>query len=112
MRIELQPDQHWLFAANIAKHHRRRGIYGRLLRYVLSTVAGDGHSGEILASINPTNKASMAAHRQMIDETLGSCVAVRFLSLAICCSTSSLQTVQMVGFGESTAIKVTVGRGE
>lgn len=106
LEIQLRPHQSWLFAANIAKSHRQRGIYGRLLQYVLTTANEEvGQQSEVLASINPTNKPSMAAHRRMIDETLGKCVAARFLSLAICRSGGKLITTRSIGLGKKTAIK-------
>ncbi|KAA1257902.1 hypothetical protein LF1_03920 [Rubripirellula obstinata] len=106
LKIQLQPSQRWLFAANVAKSHRQRGIYGRMLRYVLWSVGQDGVQTEILASINPTNKASMAAHRRMIAETLGKCIAARFLSLGFCISTGDLTTTKPIGIGSETLVEV------
>ena len=77
LRIQLRPHQSWLFAACIAKSHRQRGIYTRMLQHVLRSQA----DREIFASINPTNKASIAAHRSMIAETQGTSFALRVFRL-------------------------------
>jgi hypothetical protein len=106
LQIQLQPSQKWLFAANIAKSHRRRGIYGRLLRYTLHSVSPAPGSGDVLASINPTNKASIAAHRPMIAATLGTCLAARWLSLSLCGSTGQLKTTRAIRLAKPTQIVV------
>jgi GNAT superfamily N-acetyltransferase len=79
VRIRLKPDQVWLFAAFVDKSHRRRGIYRGLLNEVLRHP-----SGTILASINPTNKPSMAAHDAFIRRKIGTCVAIKIGSRAKC----------------------------
>lgn len=79
LRVVLADDQAWLFAARVAPGNRRRGVYRRLLRHVLSSDSSRTH----LASINPTNRASTAAHRQFLRSTIGTCVSFRFFSVAV-----------------------------
>lgn len=109
LTIRLQSNQRWLFAANVSKSHRRRGIYGRMLRYVLSSAEeASDESGsvrsEILASINPTNKASMAAHRSLIEKTWGCCIIARLLSLHFCISNGNLKTTRILGLQETALV--------
>lgn len=91
--IELQPDTSWLFAAYVEKSHRRQGIYRRLLAFALAT----NEINRVFASINLFNNASMAAHRCMIVQKLGSCWAVRMLGLSVCHGNDRLLTKQAIG---------------
>jgi GNAT superfamily N-acetyltransferase len=95
LRIHLEPDQAWIFAAYVAKDQRGRGVYASLLSHVLRTKTAQTH----FASINPTNQASMAAHRKFIRSTLGTCFALRILGLAICWCSGGLQQDKWLSFG-------------
>ncbi len=88
VRIRLNHQQSWLFAAFIERSHRRRGIYRRLVNQALSQ---QPRSVRTYASINPTNKASIAAHRQYIQRTVGTCVVMRVLGKTVCWGTGDLQ---------------------
>lgn len=91
--IELDPDECWLFAAYIEKSHRRRGIYARLLTFVMTTDS----KTKVFASINSYNKASIAAHRHMIARVLGTCWAGHLLGLSGCRSNGDLLTLKSIG---------------
>ena len=102
LKILLQPNQSWLFAAYISKSHRQRGIYRRMLRYALQSQT----DRQVLAAINPTNKASIAAHQSMISETLGTSIAARLFSFACCVCKGRLRTIQALGLGLSNPTKI------
>ena len=94
LRIDLADDQVWLFAAYVAKSHRRRGIYRRLLEFVLRSEASGERPKTVYASINPTNKASIAAHRVYVADVAGTSLAVRVLSWTWCCANGRLRVDQ------------------
>lgn len=79
-RILLTPHQAWIFAAYVSKSHRGARIYPRLLNHVLA------ESDELThyASINTTNRASLAAHRHFVVAATGRCLLLRIGSLAVC----------------------------
>jgi hypothetical protein len=73
MRIMLESDQAWVFAAHVDRSRRGQGIYCQLLSSVLASDPSSKH----YAAINPTNKASLAAHHRFIQSAVGTCIAVR-----------------------------------
>ncbi|TWU60040.1 hypothetical protein Poly51_03140 [Rubripirellula tenax] len=79
VRILLTENQSWIFAAMVAKAHRRRRIYRRLLWHVVAS-----QKQTLFASINPTNKASIAAHAPFIRRTAGTCIVLRILGRTFC----------------------------
>lgn len=86
LRVRLLPEQSWLFAAFISKSHRGQGLYQSLLADVLADV-----DQRVYASINPTNKSSIAAHRTCIRRKVGTCVAVKIFSWSMCLAGGDLQ---------------------
>ncbi len=79
IRIRMAPEQSWLFAAYVLKPFRRRGVYRAILDHVLLDQATT-----IFAAINPTNKASMAAHRPYVRRIVGRCTVFRVLNWTGC----------------------------
>ncbi|TWT50373.1 hypothetical protein Pla22_31150 [Rubripirellula amarantea] len=114
VRIHLNDDQVWLFAAFIAKSHRRRGIYRRLLEYVLTTHSRDdlGLRPMVLASINPTNKASIAAHQVYFASEVGTAWTVRVLSWTWCRANGRLHVDQTVGNSARSPLTMTIATAE
>jgi hypothetical protein len=86
IRMRLQSDQAWLFAAFVTKSHRRRGLYVRLLGQILTDT-----DRTVFASVNSTNKASIAAHRTFARRKVGSCVAVKVGPWSTCQVRGDLQ---------------------
>ncbi len=86
LRIRLSPSQRWLFAAYVSKSHRRRGIYRRLLNHAIAD-----NEAATFASINPTNKASIAAHRPFASRRVGTCVAIRIFRWSTCVANGDLR---------------------
>jgi len=92
LRIELAPDQSWIFAALVDKQFRRRGIYSRVFAFMVNHLEQTA-GGQQLISINPYNIASVKAHEEYIDCVLGSVFALRVFGLAFClCSGQRLQS--------------------
>lgn len=94
MRIDLSENQAWIFAAYVAKTHRGQGVYSQLLNSVLLNRNGEQH----FASINPTNKPSVAAHRKFTRSTVGTCVVVRVFRVAACWTSGSLRSSRRLSF--------------
>ena len=91
LRIELTPDQSWIFAALVDEQFRRRGIYSRVFGFMVNHLE-QAAIGEQLLCINPYNIASVKAHEKYFDSVLGNVVALRVLRLAFClCSGQRLQ---------------------
>jgi len=90
IRIRLAEAQSWIFAAYVAKSHRRRGVYRRLLNHVLGQSGGSGNR-RFYASINPANKASIAAHGPFIRQVIGTCIAIRIFRWSTCWTTDRLR---------------------
>lgn len=86
IRVRLRSEQTWLFAAFVSKSYRGKGVYRRLLDDVLSQT-----DKTVFASINPTNKASIAAHKSCIRRTVGTCVAIKFVQWSMCWASGDLQ---------------------
>jgi GNAT superfamily N-acetyltransferase len=95
IRVVLDDDQAWIFAAMVSKQHRRRGVHRRLLSYVL---ASDPHRNHF-ASINPTNRASIAAHRQFVGSTVGTCVSFRLFKVAVALASGGLKLDRHISLG-------------
>ncbi len=83
LRIELSPGQCWLFAALVDKSFRRRGVYSRVIGYMVNHLHHQGAQQQML-SINPFNIASVRAHEKYFSVTLAKLIAVRFLGVAFC----------------------------
>ncbi len=103
----LLPEQHvWLFAAFVSKTHRKQGVYRKLLRFVLSEYT-DQH---VLASINPTNRSSIAAHSTSIKQDLGTSCVVRVAGFALARCNGSLQLDRKTGIIKENPLKITILR--
>ncbi|QDT10629.1 GNAT family N-acetyltransferase [Planctomycetes bacterium K23_9] len=89
VRLLLPDDSRWLYSAYVDKDFRRRGIYRYLISNVIDRVS-DEDAERALVSINPTNRASMAAHRTLLKRKIGTCVAVKMLCFSMCISSRPL----------------------
>ncbi len=107
VRVVLDDDQAWIFAAMVSKQHRRRGVHRRLLSYVL---AGDPQRNHF-ASINPTNRASIAAHQQFVRSTVGTCLSLRLFKVAVSIASGGLKLDRHISFGcRERPIQMRLGR--
>lgn len=87
LRVLLNPDQGWIFAAFVAPQLRGAKIYPRLLNHVLH----DGSARVHLASINVANRASIAAHRHFVVSQTGPCWVLRIFNFSWCWAGKGLQ---------------------
>lgn len=78
VRYELAEDEAWLLAAAVAPEHRRRGVYRRLLGFVLPELAAAG-TRRILLAVVCGNHASASVHQQLGARRIGRIAAVRAL---------------------------------
>ena len=83
LRIELNSDQSWIFAALVDKQFRRRGVYSRVFGFMVNHLEQAAVGGQFL-SINPCNFASVKAHEKYIDCVLGNVIALRVFGIAFC----------------------------
>lgn len=79
----LGPETAWLYAATVAPEHRRRGVYGRLLRFVGDSAREEGIR-RIAFGVVDGNEASLDAHRRWAPERLGRVAAARGLGVTVC----------------------------
>lgn len=92
LRIELSPNQSWIFAALVDQQFRRQGVYSRVFAFMVNHLVQTG-GGQQFISINPYNIASVKAHEKYFDCVLGNVFALRVLGLAIClCRGQRLQS--------------------
>lgn len=94
IRIRLKSNQAWIFAAYVSKSHRGQRIYPRLLNHVLT---GDDHLVHY-ASINTTNRASIAAHAHFAQSQTGRCIVIRLFAMTFCWTGSGLKASRHVAF--------------
>lgn len=86
VRICLNENQTWLFAALVPKPFRRRGLYSKLLSFTIADMAEHGYVNQFVA-VNPDNVGSNRIHQRLSEETVGHVLAIRFLKTT-CCWTS------------------------
>ncbi len=104
VRVMLEPKQAWIFAAFVAKSHRGQRIYPRLLNHVLRE---DQHLIHY-ASINTTNRASIAAHAHFAESQTGRCIVIRLFSVTLCWAGRGLNVSRHVTMnGKRHPIEVT-----
>jgi GNAT superfamily N-acetyltransferase len=80
---ELDDDQAWLSGAYVEKSFRRRGIHSSILKFMIPNLIASG-MGQVLLAVNPDNIESRKVHEKYAKRTVGSLIAIRFLSVAIC----------------------------
>ena len=83
VRIELSEQQTWLFAARVEKEFRRHGFYSQLLPFVMTDMAQQGFTDQ-LVSVNPDNLGSNRIHQRLSRETVGYVLAIRFSKMTCC----------------------------
>lgn len=83
VRIDLDENQAWLFAALVPKQFRRRGIYSQLLNFTVADMAKQGYDDQLVA-VNPDNIGSNRIHKSVSRETVGQVLAIRFWKTTCC----------------------------
>lgn len=86
VRICLNENQTWLFAALVPKQFRRRGLYSRLLNFTIIDMTERGYLDQLVA-VNPDNIGSNRIHQALSEETMGHVLVIRLWKTA-CCWTS------------------------
>ncbi|MEM9643615.1 MAG: GNAT family N-acetyltransferase [Planctomycetota bacterium] len=80
LRYVLAANSKWWFAARVLPEHRGQGVYTQMLGAVLNQAPNVRH----YVAINPTNRASMAAHRKFVSYPLLHFSTARLLGVAYC----------------------------
>ena len=90
LSYRLQRDEAWLFAAVVQPEHRRQGIYGCLLQFLIDELA-DEKLSRLLLGISTGNAASLAAHTKFGAKQIGSIFAVKSLGFGYCRTSGEVQ---------------------
>ena len=110
VRLMLSEEQTWLFAALVAKESRGKGIYGKLLTYVVNEASQDFSS--VLLSVNPDNTPSNAVHKNRSQRNVGTVVAIRLLGIAVCWVSGQIRKDRTISWqAKQRPIQLTVDRG-
>ena len=83
LRYSLHDDEAWLFAAVVRTLHRQRGVYSRLLGFLIHELAKEKRS-RVLLGISAGNEASYAAHVKFGARRIGSVFAAKCLGMQFC----------------------------
>lgn len=100
VRLMLQQPQAWLFAALVDKQYRRQGIYARLLPFVMQHLKLKGIEQQLVA-VNPANRASVRAHQQMAERTVGYVSVARLFRTSICWTRGEIQRDRSVSWNSA-----------
>ena len=82
LRLMLNPQQAWLFAALVAEQARNKKVYSKLLPFVVAEVSQE--FPRVLLAVNPDNRPSNSVHKKASRQTLGTVVAIRLLQFSVC----------------------------
>ena len=80
-RIQLDPDQAWIYCAYVSKQARGKGVYKRILTFAADDLRNRGHT-RLRVVVQPWNKASMYIHEKYSTRKVGRIIVVRFFFLA------------------------------
>lgn len=101
VRVMLEPQQAWLFAALVSRDCRGRGVYSKILQFITSELAAKGLTEQIVA-VNPNNKPSHRVHKKYARVFAGTVFAVRLLNCSICFSGKSVKQKSWFTFNGKT----------
>lgn len=93
LRICLEPNQSWVFAALIKKEFRNQKLYPPLLAELVKSFQTHGTS-QVLVSVNPLNQPSMRVHSKYARRKVGAAFVFRFLHMVICLPFGSVRARQ------------------
>lgn len=83
VEMVLEPQQAWLFAAQVNKSFRRRGIHRQILGRLMLELSKRGHRHQ-LVSVNPHNVGSNMIHRKASFRTMGYVRTLKIFNIAFC----------------------------
>ena len=101
VRIQLNENQAWLFAALVSKEYRRRGLYSKLLHFTIADMAKQGYIDQ-LVSVNPDNIGSNRIHQRLSQETTGHVLAIRFLKTTCCWTWGKISKDATISWNSTT----------
>lgn len=90
VRYELAPKQAWLFGALVDKPARGKGIYSKMLSFVVPEEAAKGHT-QILVAVNPDNRPSHRVHQKNSVRKIGIIRCMRLLKSSWCWASGDLE---------------------
>jgi GNAT superfamily N-acetyltransferase len=97
IRIILDSNQAWLFAANVDKAFRRMGVYSQILAFIVAELANQGRNQPLVA-VNPNNIGSNKIHQQHSLISPGWVFAGRTLRTSGCLAFGEISRDRMVAW--------------
>lgn len=97
VRIDLRPEQIWLFAALVDKEHRGQGVHASVLEFIIPALIENGLK-EIMLAVNPDNLGSYYVHKKYSSRTVGTVYAFRLFSMAICWAKGDIKCDRVCSF--------------
>ncbi len=111
IRIVLDSNQAWLFAAHVDKAFRRQGVYSRILAFIVSELAHQGRDQPLVA-VNPHNIGSRKVHQHHALLSPGWVVAGRSLRTAGCITFGEIDRDRSFALNSSKApIEIRIASG-
>ena len=100
VRLMMNQRQAWLFAALVSKPYRGKGIYGKMLPFVVNETGQKFPS--VLLSVNPDNKPSNYVHKKWSQRTVGTVVAMRLVGVSICWVSGQIRKDRTISWNAKT----------
>lgn len=107
VHYQLKPYQCWLFSSRVLPAYRKRGIYRKILRFMVTQCKSQGQFHPLVA-VNPYNKPSMAAHKKFVFRTAGKFTVLRILGLTFCFTSGGISSDRNVAFGNRKPISIEI----
>ncbi len=101
VRMILDSNQVWLFAARVEHDFRKQGIYSHILAFIMPELVSQGLNHQIV-SVNPRNIGSNKIHKRLSLQTPGHVLAIRFLSTTFCWTSGRITRNKTVAWNSTT----------
>lgn len=102
VRVQLEPNQAWLFSAFVAKPHRGARIFPNLLRFTINGL-NDRNAPDQYAAVNPVNRSSMKVFSSQASSQVGSVLAIRLFAMVVCLSFGQVKRNRTITWNRNTA---------
>ena len=111
IRILLDANQAWLFAAQVDKRFRRKGVYSQILAFIVPELAKQGKLQPLVA-VNPHNVGSRKIHQQHALLSPGWVLAGRTLRASGCLTFGEISRDRFFAFDSvASPIKIRIASG-
>jgi hypothetical protein len=107
LRIELGPQEGWLFAAAVTSERRNQGVYGQILEFLTGELREETMERILLGAVSG-NVPSERAHARQGARQIGSIAAVRALGVACCRASGAVRRASSSPLGWRHPIRLLV----